>query len=255
MGYRIDELQRSIRPIRLYWLTRVGSTNTWAMQRRRLRKLFAPSIVLAGRQTAGRGSNGRTWLSPPGVMTATFVYPPVDSLDPHLLPLAAGIAVRDAIADATGVEPGLKWPNDLWIDDRKVAGLLCERIDGVDLIGVGINANLDPSDLPKGLRTQSCSLMMHASQSIDTTKLIIALATRLDEMLLKRTPTPAGLLTTYARHHVLTGRRVRVMSETIEGGALDGTCEGIDRLGRLLVRSQTQTHALVSGTVRPLTST
>lgn len=187
-------------------------------------------------------------------MTATFVYPPVESLDPHLLPLAAGIAVRDAIAHATGVEAGLKWPNDLWIDDRKVAGLLCERIDGVDLIGVGINANLDPSDLPKHLRTQTCSLMMHASQHIDMTTLVRAIAGTLNEMLLKRPPSTAGLLTAYARHHVLTGRCVRVVSDAFDGGAMDGTCEGVDRLGRLLVRTPAQTHALVSGTVRPLTS-
>lgn len=187
-------------------------------------------------------------------MTATFVYPPVDSLDPHLLPLAAGIAVRDAIAEATGVEAGLKWPNDLWIDDRKVAGLLCERIDGVDLIGVGINANLDPSDLPKALRTQSCSLMMHSSQSIDMTRLVIALAAKLHETLLNRPPAPTGLLTAYARHHVLAGRRVRVTNDGMNGGTLEGHCEGVDRLGRLLVRSPMQTHALVSGTVRPLTS-
>ncbi|HQY88678.1 MAG TPA: biotin--[acetyl-CoA-carboxylase] ligase, partial [Tepidisphaeraceae bacterium] len=149
--YSPTTIRAKIKPFRLIWLPTVGSTNTWAARARRKKKLFAPSVVLTGRQTLGRGRGANTFTSPGGVMTATFVLPINETIAPNLVPLLAGLAARDAIHRVAGIDVGLKWPNDLWHDDLKLAGLLCERIDGVDLIGIGINLNLDPSDMPKNL--------------------------------------------------------------------------------------------------------
>ena len=101
-----------------------------------------PAVVVADCQTAGRGTRGRTWLSDGG-MTATFVFE-TSELPPHVLSLVAAVLVRRALA---AFEPGvrIKPPNDLMLDGGKLCGLLCERKDGRDLIGVGRQRWLRPA--------------------------------------------------------------------------------------------------------------
>src|SRR5687767_10347096 len=102
-------------------------------------------MVLTGHQLAGRGRGSNTRWSGGECITVTFVFPIDENVSPHQLPLIAGLAVRNAAAELTG-EDGiqLKWPNDLLFRDRKLAGLLCERVHKADLIGLGLNVNLDP---------------------------------------------------------------------------------------------------------------
>ena len=107
-------------------------------------ELFAPAIVLTGQQTSGRGRGNNTWWSSHGCLTVTFVLPVEEKLQPHQIPLAAGLAARRAAAELCGDQGiGLKWPNDLLYMGKKLCGLLCARTQKLDLIGIGMNVNLD----------------------------------------------------------------------------------------------------------------
>ena len=134
-----------LKPVRLYWYPRLRSTNDHAALLLAA-KNSSPAAVLTGHQMAGRGRGDNRWWSDGGVLTVTFAIPIEPQIPPHQIPLLAGLAVRNAAA-ALANKPGikLKWPNDIVLDGMKLAGLLCERIDGIDLIGIGMNINVDPA--------------------------------------------------------------------------------------------------------------
>jgi BirA family biotin operon repressor/biotin-[acetyl-CoA-carboxylase] ligase len=115
----------------------------------------AGTLVIAGEQTAGRGSRGRAWRSPPGGLWLSALYRPRQAAGVELMSLRVGLAVAEAIeAVAPGLRVAIKWPNDLILDHRKVGGILCEaRWQGAALgwvvAGVGVNvANAVPRGLP-----------------------------------------------------------------------------------------------------------
>jgi BirA family biotin operon repressor/biotin-[acetyl-CoA-carboxylase] ligase len=138
-----------------------ASTNARA---RELVEAGAPhgTVVTATEQTAGRGRQGRTWTAPPGkALLYSAVLRPLD--ERHLLlPLAVPLAVCEA---AEELEPGIqcqvKWPNDVWIDGRKLAGVLIEAKpqDGWAVIGVGLNLSIAPNEFPPELRDTAVSLL------------------------------------------------------------------------------------------------
>ncbi|MEA2736622.1 MAG: BirA family transcriptional regulator, partial [Humisphaera sp.] len=112
-SFHLDHLRRGIKPFKLHWFPRLRSTNDHAAELRRRGELYAPAIVLAGRQIAGRGRGSNSWWSAGGSITVTFVFPVEEHLSPHQVPLLAGLAVRDAAAELLGDEKvSLKWPND-----------------------------------------------------------------------------------------------------------------------------------------------
>src|SRR4030066_965914 len=111
------------------------------------------AVVIAGRQTAGRGRIGRTWLSPEGSLAMSVILkPPLDNL-PQLV-MIASLAVVRAIKNVAGLETRIKWPNDILIKGKKVCGILIENeVKGgrvnFAIIGIGININFDPSAFPE----------------------------------------------------------------------------------------------------------
>src|SRR3954464_11705347 len=150
--FNLDRLRQGVKPFRLHWFSRLRSTNDHAADLRKRGELYAPAIVLTGKQVAGRGRNTNTWWSGPGSLTVTFVMPIDEQLSAHQLPLIAGLVVRNAVAQVSGNDAiQLKWPTDLLYCDRKLAGLLCERVHKADLIGLGLNINKDPG-VPRALR-------------------------------------------------------------------------------------------------------
>src|SRR5689334_5072681 len=167
-AFNLARLRPGIKPFKLHWFSTLRSTNDHAAVLRKRGQLFAPAVVLTGRQIAGRGRGSNAWWSATGGLTVTFVFPVEEHLSPHQVPLLAGLAVRDAAAELTGQQRiSLKWPNDVVFNGRKVAGLLCERVMKADLVGVGLNVNVDPRGAPAALRTQITSLREIAGQSID----------------------------------------------------------------------------------------
>jgi BirA family biotin operon repressor/biotin-[acetyl-CoA-carboxylase] ligase len=252
-SFDLARLRTAIRPFRLHWFPRLRSTNDHAAELRRRGTLFAPAIVLTGHQTAGRGRGVHAWWSGAGCITVTFVLPIDDHVLPHQLPLLAGLAVRNAAAELAGNDGvQLKWPNDLLYDGRKLAGLLCERVQNADLVGLGLNVNLDPAGAPAPLRDRITWLSEIARRPVDLTTALAAIASHLQRTIARRADQPfAALLKEYDAHHALVGLNVGVLDGG-EAGFVSGRCEGLDEMGRLLLRSKAQLHRIISGQVQAL---
>jgi BirA family biotin operon repressor/biotin-[acetyl-CoA-carboxylase] ligase len=206
------------------------STNARA---RELASAGAPhgTLVTATEQTAGRGRQGRSWAGPPG--GALLLSLILREHDP-LLPLRAGLAVAD-VADGHAL---VKWPNDVLVADRKVAGILVEGRpqDGWAVLGIGVNVAVDLADLPPALQATAATLgRTRADLEPFLAELLAALTARLRE------PAPATVTALRARD-ALRDRPVRWASG-------QGTAAGIDDRGRLLVATGTDLLALDSGEV------
>jgi BirA family biotin operon repressor/biotin-[acetyl-CoA-carboxylase] ligase len=254
-AFHLARLGNGLRPFRLHWFPRLRSTNDHAAELRRRGELYAPAVVLTGRQTAGRGRGDHAWWSGTGCLTVTFVMPVHDPAQGYRVPLIAGLAARNAAAEVAGSDAVLlKWPNDLVCTAprskqlRKLAGLLCERADGVDLIGLGLNVSLDPASAPQGLRGRVASLSELAGRPVDLTDTLIAVARHLYRALSADSDmTFADQLKEYDSHHALIGRTLSVIAPGAERVA--GRCEGLDEMGRLLIRSGPRLHRVIAGQV------
>lgn len=217
----------------------LGSTNDRARARARA---GAPSwlVVLADEQTEGRGRSGRRWHSPRGLgLWMSFLVRRHPAGEGALTPLLAGLAAARAIEGRTGLEVGVKWPNDLWIGSRKVAGVLCESVGALVVVGIGVNVRQRPDDFPPELRSLATSVEAEAGATLSRGRLAGGI---LDEarVLLDR-PSPRldpPILEELGRRDVLGGRAVRV-------GGRRGIGAGVDPLGRLLVET-------APGDVRPV---
>jgi BirA family transcriptional regulator, biotin operon repressor / biotin---[acetyl-CoA-carboxylase] ligase len=246
--YDLRRLKSAVKPFRVCYFTRLRSTSDHAARMRREKRLFAPALVLTSHQMAGRGRGANTWFSSSGCITVTFVLAVDPTAEAHQLPLSAGIAVRDAVAELTG-NPAiqLKWPNDILFEGKKLAGLLCERIDNADLIGIGMNVNLSSNRVPKSLRDRATSLSQIRGAEIDITTALATIAGHLHRTVSRRAEKPfAETLREYDRHHALFGKRVVVRGED---ETISGTCEGLDSMGRLLLRDQSTLHHVIAGHV------
>jgi len=250
-GYDLARLRKELRPFRLYWFPHLNSTNDQAARLRRRGELFAPAAVLTGRQSAGRGRGAHSWWSGAGSVTVTFALPIEEHLSPQQVPLVAGLAVRAALEEISGLAGiGLKWPNDLIYEGQKLAGVLCERLERVDLVGAGINLNVDPHRAPLSLRSRITSLRAVTGRDFDPTTAVARTAAHLLRMMGRRSEHPfPALVEEYDRHHVLVGRRVTV-SDAGRAPAVSGTCEGLDQTGRLVLREWGMTYRLSAGSVQ-----
>jgi BirA family biotin operon repressor/biotin-[acetyl-CoA-carboxylase] ligase len=248
--FPVTRLRPMVRPFRLHWFPRLCSTNDHAAVLRRRGELFAPSIVLTGHQLAGRGRGSNSWWSGPGCLTATFVMAANDAIAPHQIPLLAGLAIRNAAAELTGgAAIMLKWPNDLLFDGRKLAGLLCERVERVDLIGLGLNVNVADKEPPRQLRDRITSLSQIIGGPLDPAAVLATVANHLHARLSRNGDRPfAEALSEYHRHHALVGRRIAVTGIPGEE-RISGVCRGMDSIGRLLIRGSLQTRHIIAGHV------
>ncbi|MDH4272226.1 MAG: biotin--[acetyl-CoA-carboxylase] ligase [Candidatus Aminicenantes bacterium] len=143
------------------------------------------TVVVAEEQTAGRGTKGRSWHSPPGQgLYASVILRPRRS-DLSLLPLAAGIGCVEAIREATGLETALEWPNDIIRDGRKLGGILCEtdflgNVVSHSILGIGLNIGQKRGDFPPALRPSATSLRLALGRKVDRSELETALWRGLD---------------------------------------------------------------------------
>jgi BirA family biotin operon repressor/biotin-[acetyl-CoA-carboxylase] ligase len=160
----------------------IASTSDWLKDQARD---GAPewSVCMAGRQTAGRGRQGRTWASPPGnLYLSVLLRPAFPSRLLALIPLAAGVAVAQALEE-TGVGAALKWPNDVVVGGRKLAGVLSEASGGagdetVVVVGIGVNV-AGPVALPPELLGVATSLAAESGRPAETLGLAAAVLARL----------------------------------------------------------------------------
>jgi BirA family biotin operon repressor/biotin-[acetyl-CoA-carboxylase] ligase len=152
-------------PFRLIRLDSCRSTSDHIKENFARLEKDLPLVVCAGSQSGGRGREGRSWSSPPGLgLYATFAFRLADPRRLPLLSIVSGVAAADALRAWTGLEFLLKWPNDVLQRGKKVAGILCENMVVGEkvtcLVGIGINVNQGPDDLPPELRERAASLRM-----------------------------------------------------------------------------------------------
>lgn len=184
------------------------------------------TLVTADEQSAGRGRQGRVWTAP--ARSAVLMSLVLRELD-ELLPIAAAVAVAEALPAGAAI----KWPNDVWIDRRKVAGVLIEARpqDGWAVIGVGLNVDTDEKELPPELRDVAGSLRMAAGRRIDRD---VALDTLLDRLAVwvSRLDDAAGIAAAFRERDALHGKRIawNAGDSRHEGEAL-----GIEDDGALVV--------------------
>lgn len=132
------------------------------------------AVAVAEEQTEGRGRLGRTWHAPAGssVLVSVLLRPPVDPSRLPELSLVAGGAVAEAIAQVTGIDPAIKFPNDVLVGGKKVAGILAESSEGRVVLGVGVNVNQTADELPHDTPTEPTSLRIEVGERIDRAALL-----------------------------------------------------------------------------------
>jgi BirA family transcriptional regulator, biotin operon repressor / biotin---[acetyl-CoA-carboxylase] ligase len=182
-------------------------------------------VAVADEQTAGRGRLGRAWVAPPGsaLLVSTLLRPALPVERTQLVTLAAGLAALDAVdalvagGSLPPVVAGLKWPNDVVIDDRKLAGILAEA-DGAGAVVVGMGCNVRPDALPRDLRDIATAV------AVDREQLLVAWLRAYDA----RLDALDAVVADAASRSATLGRRVRVelAQETFEGTANTLTDEG-----------------------------
>jgi len=175
------------------------------------------TLVTAGAQHAGRGRQGRSWSAPPG---RALLMSLVLREWPPLLPIVGAVAV----ADVAGPQAAIKWPNDVLLDGRKLAGVLGEarHQEGWAVLGIGLNVAVRAADLPAELHDRAASLGL---QPADIEPMLERLLRALDGRLVQPT---GDLLADYRARDALAGRAVRWAHG-------EGTARGVDGAGRLLV--------------------
>lgn len=196
------------------------------------------TAVYAGVQTAARGRQGRPWFSAPNTNLALSVALIGERFAPWLglIPLAVGVAMAERIQHDFGVNVGLKWPNDLYVQDKKIGGILCEgvqtsaRFRGA-VAGVGINLNVAADDFPSDVRAIATSIHIETGVTVDVERFAAAARTAiLTEVEALASGGRDALLKRWEQRDVTRGRRVLVVSTGQQGYA-----EGIERDGALRV--------------------
>lgn len=193
--------------------------------------------MTAAEQQQGRGRQGRSWTAPPGgALLYSGLLRPL-AADDQLLPLAVPLAVAEAIEEVATVRCSVKWPNDIWIDGRKCAGVLIEARprEGWAVIGIGINVSIAEREFPPELRKTATSI----GNGVPLDEALSALNRRLGQW----------VDADQARVREEFGRRDGLAGQRIAWEAGEGIADGIDERGNLLVETDSGTVALGAGEV------
>jgi BirA family transcriptional regulator, biotin operon repressor / biotin---[acetyl-CoA-carboxylase] ligase len=245
---------------RVHWLATTGSTNDVAA---RLADLGAEegTVVVAEAQTAGRGRHGRAWFSPRGAgLYVSLVLRPsgtrgVSSGDnpAALLTIAAGVAIAEGIRAATGLPAEIKWPNDVVIGGRKLAGILAEAVAQAGwppiIVVVGFGVNVQPAAYPPELAARATSIEAETNRPADRAvvlaEILAAMAERYADLRSGRFDAILSAWRGLARS--LVAARVEWDGPA---GVIRGCAEGVDDRGALLVRVGDRVERIVAGEVR-----
>lgn len=269
-GYRListpdtltaEEIKRHLRGsvigTHLVCLTETATTNGDASQ---MAEQGAPegTVVFADTQSGGKGRMGRRWLSPPGVnlYCSIVLRPTIMPYEAPQLTFLSAVAVARAIELTTAVTPEIKWPNDVLIHGRKVAGLLNEmsaETDGIKfvILGIGVNLNMTADQFPSDLRTPATSLRQELGHAVARVPFAATLLNELDRLYLEfQSHGFRPVREEWQRRCNAHGRQLAVSDGDRE--ITSGMFEGIDDDGALLVRKEKGTERILSGDVRVL---
>lgn len=215
--------------------TAIESTNTWLIEQARQ---GAPegTVAVADHQTAGRGRRDRRWIAPPGssLLCSILLRPGLERRS--LLTATVALAGAAACEVAAGVRPDLKWPNDLMVGDRKVAGVLAEADGDAVVVGIGINVSW-PDELPEEIAATATALNHVTGRAVDRDEVLDGLLAALDQ----RYPA-LDVIDELRRTCVTVGRHVRV---DLGDRQLEGEATGLDDDGALILDG----HRILAGDV------
>jgi BirA family transcriptional regulator, biotin operon repressor / biotin---[acetyl-CoA-carboxylase] ligase len=236
---------------------KIGSTNSAAMAAA-AGGIAEGTVFVAEEQTAGRGRGAHTWHSArsTGIYCSAVLRPELAPSDVLVLALAAGLAVRDAIGQIDSrVDPDLKWPNDLLLEGKKVCGILTEmnaEATRVRHIVIGMGLNVNQTSFPEELMHEAISLRMVTRSEWSRVELVGALLKSLDREyreLLEEAGARASIIRRFSEQSSWARGKLVWIDE--DGPAkLEGTTEGLDERGFLLLRTRYGVKPVLSGTVR-----
>lgn len=267
-GYRLVEIPDRLTPLELrpllnthdlgqvlHCYEEIGSTNDLAKELAEEGAAHG-EVVIAERQTAGRGRRGRAWASPPhrNLYLSVILRPDLSPLRASEVTLVASVALCEAVRQA-GVGAGIKWPNDLVIGGRKLAGILTEMAAEPDrvhwvVIGVGVNVNARPEDFPDDIREEATSLAIERGQPVPRALFTAAFLTRLEEWLDRHAA--EGFGPSRQAWRALSDTLGREVVARVEGRDVVGLADDIDETGALLVRSGERLERVVAGDIHAL---
>lgn len=234
----VEMLRTALRDRRLgnplMYFPAIGSTNSYAADLAR-EGAAEGTLVTTDDQQAGRGRIGRSWRSLPGQQLAlSLVLRP--TFPPHFLVMASALAVAETIERVTGLATGIKWPNDVQVDGRKVCGILIETSTDFAILGIGLNVNGSLADDAE-LATRATTLAEALGRSLSREALAVELLQRLDDLytllLTRGEEGRRGLRDAWRQRLVTLGRRVSLLQGEQR---VTGIAEDVDADGVLLLR-------------------
>lgn len=231
----------------------IESTNTRATERIQAGEIPGagePCLILADRQTAGRGRSSNRWWSSDGALTFTLVLPTPNQIvrSLPLASLAVGLAVCQAVESfAPDADLAVKWPNDVYGNGRKLSGILIEKPAGTALaIGVGINVNDRRETAPKEVRQRSISVCELIDHELDRTAILIRVLQEIETQFEQLAAASHQLLENWRRYDYLIGKQLELdaYGETHRGEYL-----GIDEQGALRLRTPRGEERFTGGVI------
>src|SRR6185369_6808306 len=232
-----------------------GSTNADLLARAAAGEDIDGAVLAAEYQTSGRGRHGRHWSAPPRSQIAVSAGVDVAEVPAQAwgwLPLATGVAVVDALTEVTGIDAGLKWPNDVLVGDGKLAGILAEVAapKAIVVVGLGLNVTMTAAEAPDPVAT---SLSMLGTPATDRTVLLAAVLRQLARRIgswRAAGGADATLARDYQARSLTIGIRVRA---SLPGDrAVEGVAVAIDDLGRLRIDTGGQPVTVSAGDITHL---
>ncbi|WP_375480916.1 biotin--[acetyl-CoA-carboxylase] ligase [uncultured Jatrophihabitans sp.] len=213
------------------------------------------TVLAAEEQTAGRGRLDRSWLAPPrsALLFSVALRPSVPVRHWGWLPLLGGVATVEAVRSVAGVDAMLKWPNDVLVDGRKVAGILAQSSGEMAVLGIGLNVSLTEAELP--VPTATSLQLAGATGTLDRSAVLGGVLARLDAWLVRWSAadgdaSTSGLADAYRAVCSTLGADVRVSLG--DGRVLEGRARDVDDLGRVVVDAPDGVHAVSAGDVEHL---
>ena len=249
----------------VHWLPSVDSTSDEARrcvtnsQSSSKPSTDCPILIVADKQTKGRGRGNHRWWSPSGCLMMTLVidssHMPSESMHWSQLALVVGLAVANTVEHFSAEESvQLKWPNDVYLSGKKCSGILIEsgaaqarKLPQTWLIGIGLNVNMNWMMAPPEISQRATCISSQRENSVHITDVVPNLISTIECSIQKWSAGQKDWQAEWQRRCLLSGMEVEVNLPGNE--IISGVCEGIDSRGQLLVRTPTQTVSLLSGEI------
>lgn len=242
----------------IHYCKEINSTNDLA-KKLALGDAEEGTTVIAEEQKSGRGRLGRKWISPyGGIWFSIILRPKINPVDASKATLLAAVAVTDAIINLTGLKVKIKWPNDILVEGKKLAGILTEmdaEFDKINflILGIGVNANIDLEIFPSDFRDKTTSLKSLLNKNINRKILLADILKELEKSyfnFLKDRPDNSFAKIVQSRWHDLDGIAGSNIKVMISDKVIEGTANGINDQGGLIIKTtKGETKHLYAGEV------